>query len=301
MPPRKKTTKKGRKEKTKVGEIEVNSEENSLRPVDVNNEHTQPPTAAASAAESQISSSAIDSITSKNSISIASSFKARGRRRRSTPQSKSDGLNLGQAASAARQQNSRKSCAKNSTTENKLTSSPSNQPQITQYFPIRRSCRKMETEIKKEGDEELEKLIESKMQSGLEIKEFDGKGRGIVTTRAFQRKDFVVEYAGELVDVPEAKDREVDYLVGQKGCYMYYFNHKDKNYCVDATAESEFYGRLVNHSRRRPNCVVKVVEVKGKPHLVLLALRDIDIGEEILYDYGDRSKESLMAHPWLAL
>lgn len=74
MPPRKKTTKKGRKEKTKVGEIEVNSEENSLRPVDVNNEHTQPPTAAAAAvsaavaadaaAESQMSSTVIDSITS---------------------------------------------------------------------------------------------------------------------------------------------------------------------------------------------------------------------------------------------
>ena len=24
-------------------------------------------------------------------------------------------------------------------------------------------------------------------------------------------------------------------------------------------------------------------------------------GEELLYDYGDRSKESLKAHPWLAL
>lgn len=73
MPPRKKTTKKGRKEKTKVGEIEVNSEENSLRPVDVNNEHTQPTAAAAAvsaavaadaAAESQMSSTVIDSITS---------------------------------------------------------------------------------------------------------------------------------------------------------------------------------------------------------------------------------------------
>ncbi len=29
--------------------------------------------------------------------------------------------------------------------------------------------------------------------------------------------------------------------------------------------------------------------------------RDIEPGEELLYDYGDRSKESLEAHPWLAL
>lgn len=70
MPPRKNTTTKGRKEKAKVGEIEVNSEGDSHRPLDVNNESTQPPTAAAAvaaaAAESQIASTAIDSIASNS-------------------------------------------------------------------------------------------------------------------------------------------------------------------------------------------------------------------------------------------
>ena len=37
------------------------------------------------------------------------------------------------------------------------------------------------------------------------------------------------------------------------------------------------------------------------PRLILVAKHHIDIGEELLYDYGDRSKESLKAHPWLAL
>jgi len=69
---------------------------------------------------------------------------------------------------------------------------------------------------------------------------------------------------------------------------------------VDATAESGLYGRLVNHSRLKFNCQTKVVEVEGQPHLILVAARDIKIGEELLYDYGDRSKESLEAYPWLA-
>jgi len=73
------------------------------------------------------------------------------------------------------------------------------------------------------------------------------------------------------------------------------------SWSIDATAESPYFGRLVNHSRVKPNCHTKVVEVRGQPHLVLLASRRIEAGEELLYDYGDRSKESLEAYPWLAL
>jgi len=69
---------------------------------------------------------------------------------------------------------------------------------------------------------------------------------------------------------------------------------------VDATRESGLLGRLVNHSRLRFNCATKVVDVDGKPRLILVASRDIRVDEEMLYDYGDRSKESLEAHPWLA-
>ena len=31
---------------------------------------------------------------------------------------------------------------------------------------------------------------------------------------------------------------------------------------------------------------MKVVEVNNKPYLCLFALKDINVGEEILYDYG---------------
>jgi histone-lysine N-methyltransferase SETD8 len=41
--------------------------------------------------------------------------------------------------------------------------------------------------------------------------------------------------------------------------------------------------------------------MNGKsPRLILVAKHDIEPGTELLYDYGDRSKESLAAHPWLA-
>lgn len=72
-------------------------------------------------------------------------------------------------------------------------------------------------------------------------------------------------------------------------------------FSIDATSETGRLGRLVNHSRQSPNLQTKVVFFREKPRLILVARRDIEIGEELLYDYGDRSKESLEAHPWLSL
>lgn len=60
---------------------------------------------------------------------------------------------------------------------------------------------------------------------------FEGKGRGIVATRNFVRGEFVVEYAGELITIEEAKDREQLYAQDQNtGCYMYYFKHHNLQY-----------------------------------------------------------------------
>lgn len=69
---------------------------------------------------------------------------------------------------------------------------------------------------------------------------------------------------------------------------------------IDATTETGKLGRLVNHSRNG-NLVTKIVTYKTRPHLVLIAKEDIKEGEELTYDYGDRTRESLINHPWLAL
>ena len=68
---------------------------------------------------------------------------------------------------------------------------------------------------------------------------------------------------------------------------------------VDATQETDRYGRLVNHSKTSGNVTTKLFPIKGTPHLILVAARDIEANEELLYDYGDRSKSSVESHPWL--
>lgn len=58
-------------------------------------------------------------------------------------------------------------------------------------------------------------------------------------------------------------------------------------------------GRLLNHSKTQANVVTKLYEVDRRPYLCLIASRDIQTGEELQYDYGERSKDAIEAHPWL--
>ncbi|XP_053683936.1 histone-lysine N-methyltransferase PR-Set7 [Sabethes cyaneus] len=171
---------------------------------------------------------------------------------------------------------------------------------LTDFFQVRRSVRKTKKEVQWERDRDIEKAILEERDHGLKIAYFDGKGRGIVTTRPFMKGEFVVEYIGDLISVAEAKQREQIYAEDDNtGCYMYYFKHKNVQYCIDATAESGKLGRLVNHSRNG-NLMTKTVSLNNRPHLVLIAKEDITEGVEVTYDYGDRSKEALLHYPWLA-
>uniref|UniRef100_A0A6P7FQ10 [histone H4]-lysine(20) N-methyltransferase n=1 Tax=Diabrotica virgifera virgifera TaxID=50390 RepID=A0A6P7FQ10_DIAVI len=171
---------------------------------------------------------------------------------------------------------------------------------LTEYFPVRRSVRKTTKTVLEEKQRSLEFALKNEIEEGLEVRIFDGKGRGVVASKYFSRGDFVVEYSGDLIDPIEAKAREEKYARNENtGCYMYYFKYNNQQYCVDATHESGKLGRLVNHSRNG-NLATKTIVIDNKPRLVLLAKDDIKCGEEILYDYGDRSKESLKHHPWLA-
>ncbi len=82
---------------------------------------------------------------------------------------------------------------------------------------------------------------------------------------------------------------------------MYYFNHGGSKYCIDATADTGRLGRFFNHSKKNPNCFTKVVEVQDGqelgPRLVLLAKRDISIGEELVFDYNDQKNSKV--YTWL--
>ncbi|XP_061763819.1 N-lysine methyltransferase KMT5A-A [Nerophis ophidion] len=170
---------------------------------------------------------------------------------------------------------------------------------ITDFFPKRRSNRQSKTELKLEQKQLIDDLITRGIEEGMRMQYMEGKGRAVFSTRRFRKGEYVVEYHGDLLGMTDAKKREAEYAQNpETGCYMYYFQHLCITYCVDATKETGRLGRLINHSKKG-NCQTKVHDIQGVPHLILVAARDIEDGEELLYDYGDRSKASIAAHPWL--
>uniref|UniRef100_A0A8C8GZC2 SET domain-containing protein n=1 Tax=Oncorhynchus tshawytscha TaxID=74940 RepID=A0A8C8GZC2_ONCTS len=161
----------------------------------------------------------------------------------------------------------------------------------TDYYPIRQEFQKKQKWVVLEDQPCHARTIEE----GLQAKHIEGKGRVVFAVRYFKKGKFVIEYHGDLLHLADAKEREALYAQDPgTGCYMYYFQYLS----VDATKESTRLGRLLNHSKIG-NCQTKLHDIDGITHLILVASRDIESEEELLYDYGDRSKESISAHTLL--
>lgn len=73
------------------------------------------------------------------------------------------------------------------------------------------------------------------------------------------------------------------------------FTHLFDFYSYDATKEEicTKLGRLVNHGNKKErNAKMKIVVVNDMPILCLFALKKIQQGDEVLYDYGQKH------YPW---
>ncbi|XP_030211368.1 uncharacterized protein LOC115542982 isoform X3 [Gadus morhua] len=123
----------------------------------------------------------------------------------------------------------------------------------------------------------------------------DYKGRGVFATKRFEKGDFVVEYRGEIISFEECQSKKYSTT---ESTYLYEFEWKNHRWCIDASREDGSLGRLANDDHKSPNCVMKKVSVNDRVHLCLFALRNIEPGTEIVYNYGDskwpwRKKENL--------
>jgi len=150
-------------------------------------------------------------------------------------------------------------------------------------------------------------LIESFINNNFaptEIIYSKGKGNGVKVLKDTQPGQLVVEYKGDLISKVEATKREKLYAsnstTSRMECYLFYFDHKGKVMCIDSTIPNEEMGtgRYINH-RVEGNLDPVKITVEGVPKIVLISNRLIKGGEELFFDYGDRSSKSLTYFPWL--
>ena len=121
-----------------------------------------------------------------------------------------------------------------------------------------------------------------------QVSHTNATGRFTLATPAFRAlalvfAEIVIEYTGHLISSGVADLREQEYAEKKLGGSCYLFRMDD-----DAIADATLRGscaRFINHSGA-PNCDSRVVAgVDGNKAIVIQALRDVDPGEEVTYDY----------------
>lgn len=135
------------------------------------------------------------------------------------------------------------------------------------------------------------RVVQQGLQFQLEVFKTAEKGWGLRTLEFIPKGRFVCEYAGEVIDVQEARKR----IQLQTSC--------DSNYMIairehlyDGTTLETFVdptyignvGRFLNHSCE-PNLFMVPIRIDSMvPKLALFADHDICADEELTYDYSGR-------------
>ena len=106
-------------------------------------------------------------------------------------------------------------------------------------------------------------------------------GRGVVATVALKAGERICEYKGERIGWPEALRRHPH--DPEQPFHTFYFSLDDGT-VIDGNVAGDF-SRFMNHSCE-PNCEAEMVESKAGLRVFIVALRDIAVGEELVYNYG---------------
>ncbi|VVC87422.1 unnamed protein product [Leptidea sinapis] len=117
--------------------------------------------------------------------------------------------------------------------------------------------------------------------SALEKFMTENKGWGVRTKHKITSGDFILEYVGEVVSDKEFKERMATRYARDT---HHYCLHLDGGLVIDGHRMGGD-GRFVNHSCR-PNCEMQKWTANGTFRMALFALRDIEPGEELTYDYN---------------
>ncbi len=111
----------------------------------------------------------------------------------------------------------------------------------------------------------------------IQVRRSGVHGKGVFAVAALARKEVIIEYKGEVISWKEALRRHPHDPSDPN--HTFYFHIDDKR-VIDAKHGGNA-ARWVNHACS-PNC--EADEEHGRVHI--RALRNIDAGEELFYDYG---------------
>ena len=138
-----------------------------------------------------------------------------------------------------------------------------------------------------------EELVIEGLSSGrdaaLNVRQEGIAGRGVFATEAIKKGSWLCEYKTTRVfNRSELKQVEAEYLANNEGSYIVeaaYAVGKEGHLCFDATRKYHQFGRYINHAKKANAMVTPPFMVRGKWMIGFVAVRAIDGGDEVVWDY----------------
>ena len=118
----------------------------------------------------------------------------------------------------------------------------------------------------------------------FELRDSPIQGRGAFATRRIRKDTRIIEYTGERISQDEADKRYDDEAMGRHHTFLFTLDDKT---VIDAAVDGN-EARFINHSCD-PNCQALI---EGK-QIFIYALKDIDPGTELVYDYAYERGEGM--------
>nr|XP_024365673.1 histone-lysine N-methyltransferase ASHH2-like isoform X2 [Physcomitrium patens] len=124
--------------------------------------------------------------------------------------------------------------------------------------------------------------FQKRLYANVELFRCGKKGHGLRALENIPRGTFIIEYVGEVLDMPSFEARQKEYSMNSQK--HFYFMTLSANEIIDACSKGNL-GRFINHSCE-PNCQTEKWMVDGEVCIGLFAIRDVKKGEEVTFDYN---------------
>ncbi|KAK1939427.1 Histone-lysine N-methyltransferase ASH1L [Phytophthora citrophthora] len=117
------------------------------------------------------------------------------------------------------------------------------------------------------------------------------KGWALRILEPVKAGQLVIEYVGEVINEEEKERRLLDHAKNSPDDKNMYIMELGKGEYIDARFKGSV-SRFINHSCD-PNCHLLKWRVKGVNRIAITALKDIEPGEELSYDYQFHTKQAM--------
>lgn len=127
----------------------------------------------------------------------------------------------------------------------------------------------------------------------LEVRPGGIAERGIFVTEFISKGQWLCEYKGIVYPHSKMQQHIDEYNKNEEGCYIITSKHPVgylTKLCWNATRHFHQIGRYINHAQNPNALLTQPLHVRGKWRVGFLAARDINVGDEVVWDYRVRGE-----------